>query len=354
MDIPGNSDRSVRGSAASIAAILPLKITGRHYRENLGRLDVLFSSILNFGEKNLLDEIVIVVQQKESDLIQAFCANWPELPINLVSEKDHFEAFERFNKPWQVRPWQRQQIIKLNAPSLTQADFVLTLDPDVVLRRYASRNSLAPGGYALLQEESRRVHPRWWRDSAALLGLQAELDRPGMGVTPALLAREVLLALHDRLTVRAGRPWMEVLLTTYSDWTEYTLYLLTAQALGLIDRHHIWCGDHDHTFSTALHVSTELSVWSLGSVDGSDSDSAVEARIDRIFTSDDMGLFAVIQSNTGVPSSLVATVASRRFPIRNTDVDLSSAPRSPSKVQERSRTAARLIASSLYRLGHRA
>src|SRR3954447_25181852 len=153
----------------SLAALLPVKVSGRHYGDNLARVDLLFSSLLHFGTSALLDELLVVVRADEADLIGHHLAQWPDLPLRVVVEDEHFPAFRRFNRPWQVRPWQRQQIIKLNAPVFTAADFVLTLDPDVMAVRRIDRESLFPNGRALLEPESREVHRQWWLDSADLL-----------------------------------------------------------------------------------------------------------------------------------------------------------------------------------------
>src|SRR4051794_25373884 len=134
----------------SLAALLPVKVSGRHYGDNLARVDLLFSSLLHFGTPGLLDELLVVVRADEADLIGHHLAQWPELPLRVIVEDEHFPAFRRFNRPWQIRPWQRQQIIKLNAPALTPARFVLTLDPDVLARRPVTRDLLVPGGRASL------------------------------------------------------------------------------------------------------------------------------------------------------------------------------------------------------------
>jgi Family of unknown function (DUF6492) len=176
----------------SLAGLLPLKVSGRHYGDNLARLDLLFSSLLHFGTPGLVDELVVVVRADEVDLIERHLRQWPDLPLRVVVEDDHFPAFRRFKRPWQIRPWQRQQIIKLNAPALTSADFVLTVDPDVLAVKPVDREVLLPGGRALLEPEPRRVHRRWWLDSADLLDVEPALERPGMNVSPALLSTAVL------------------------------------------------------------------------------------------------------------------------------------------------------------------
>ncbi len=334
----------------SIAALLPLKVTGRHYGENLARLDLLFSSLLFYAGQDFLDEIIIVTPEDEVRLVNSYVANWPELPIRTVSERGHFNAFERYNKPWQIRPWQRQQIIKLSAPLFTTADYILTLDPDVLLRRQVTRDLLTPDSRALLQPEPRRVHAQWWRDSAALLGVPAEPDSPGMGVTPALLAREVLLGVHRALSERGGQPWMDVLLSSYSNWTEYTLYLLTAEQLGVIDKYHYWCAENTRAIIAPLQVATNVSVWDGGPRHRRGDDSFMRNRVDQIFTSADPGMFAVIQSNTDLSATWLASIASDHFTVRRTSVYAAQKPRNSSKLKEVGRTAARLVASGVYRL----
>src|SRR4029077_13341899 len=108
----------------------PLKISGRHYGENLARLDLLFSSLAHHARPGCLDELLIVVRADELEVIRRHLSHWSDLPLRIVVEDEHFPIFRRFTRPWQVRPWQRQQIIKMNAPALTSSPFVLTLDPD--------------------------------------------------------------------------------------------------------------------------------------------------------------------------------------------------------------------------------
>lgn len=332
-------------SMPSLAAVLPLKISGRHYGDNLARLNVLFSSLVHFASPGLLDELVVVVRADEAELIERALAGWPELPLRIVVEEEHFPAFRRFSRPWQVRPWQRQQIIKLNAPAFTTASYVLTLDPDVLARKPMMRELLLPGGRALLEPEPRGVHRRWWLDSADLLDVDPRLERPGMNVTPALLSSAVLAEVHRRLEAVAGRPWMDVLLTSYCDWTEYTLYLLAAERSDLVARHHVW--SNGSTDAAHLHVDPRVSIWDAGAASG--------AALERLFTADDPGLFAVVQSSSGRPASDVTAVAARHFDIRDTGAEGEAAAGGAgrSKLRERAHTASRLAATRLYRFRRR-
>ena len=127
-----------------LSGLLPLKISGRHYEENLARLDLLFSSLMHHAAPGLLDELLIVVRADELDVIRRHLSRWSGLPLRIVVEDEHFPAFRRFTRPWQIRPWQRQQIIKLNAPALTSSPFVLMLDPDVIAVKPITRELLLP------------------------------------------------------------------------------------------------------------------------------------------------------------------------------------------------------------------
>jgi hypothetical protein len=318
---------------------LPLKISGRHYGENLARLDLLFSSLVHFAP-SVVDELLVVARADEQDEIERYLAHWPELPLRMIVEDDHFTAFRRFSRPWQVRPWQRQQVIKLNAPAMTEADFVLTLDPDVLALKPISRDLLVPDGRALLEPESRRVHARWWRDSADLLDVEPGLDRRGMNVTPALLSTEVLRQLQRRLEVVGGRPWMDVLLTSYCDWTEYSLYLLAAEQTSLVERYHL--SADDPAARAHLHADPAISIWGGANASGSD--------VEQLFGAGDPGLFAVVQSSCGLTAEEVRAAVAEHIPVRPTECLPQAAAGGGSKVQERARVASRLAAQRIYRL----
>jgi uncharacterized protein DUF6492 len=325
-------------AATSLSGLLPVKVTGRHYGENLARLDLLFSSLLHYAPA-LLDELLVVVRADETDQIGPYLDQWPELPIRIIVEDEYFPAFRRFSRPWQVRPWQRQQVIKLNAPAMTDAEFVLTLDPDVLALKPITRDLLVPGGLALLEPEPRSVHERWWRDSADLLDVEPELRRRGVSVTPAVLSTAILRTLQRRLEAVGERPWMDILLTSYCDWTEYTLYLLAAEQASLVERHHLWADDPEAP--AHLHAHPTLSIW------GGDAGSGAD--VDRLFHANDPGLFAIVQSSSGLTATEVSDAVARHFPVRRTASVAPADDARRSKLRERARAAARLTAQGIYR-----
>ena len=326
---------------ATLSALLPLKVRGRHYGDNLARLDLLFSSLVHYAEPGLLDELIVVIRSDERELVERFLGNWSSrLPVRTVVEDDHFPAFRRYTKPWQVRPWQRQQIIKLNAPAFTDAPFVLVLDPDVMAVKPLTRELLLPGGRAVVEAESRSVHRQWWIDSAGVLDVDPGLERRGMGVTPAILSSEIIASVQQRVAAVSAKPWMDTLLTSYCDWTEYTLYLLEAERSGLLERRHLW-GD-DPAAPAPLQLSPEISIW--------DAERASRANIEHLFTTDDPGLFAVLQSSIGLPASEVVAAAREHFEVRVSPAEVVEVVDNGSKLKERVRIASRLAAQRLYRL----
>jgi hypothetical protein len=330
-------------SPPSLAAVLPLKLSGRHYSDNLSRLDILLSSLLHFAEADFVDELLVVTPAGEVPMVRQYLGAWPELPVCLMVEEDFFPAFARYRRPWQVRPWQRQQIIKLAAPLLTSASFVLTLDPDVFVVRPVRRSHLFPDGRALLEPEPRSTHASWWAASAAVLEVPDDPDAPGMSVTPALLSRDVLESMHRRIEGVSGRGWIDTLLTTYDDWTEYTLYLLEAERTGLVDAYHRWAGSlgcPDH-----LQVAATRSVWSRR--------ESTAGAVTALFDGNGHGLFAVVQSNIGMPAAEVQAAVADALPLRRTPaLDLPTSGTVTARLRlrlvERLRTASRLVASGLY------
>jgi hypothetical protein len=327
-----------KAQSTSLSALVPLKVSGRHYGDNLARLDLLLSSLMYFAP-GLLDELLVVVRADEADHIGQHLAHWPELPLRMIVEDDHFPAFRRFSRPWQIRPWQRQQIIKLNAPAFTSALFVLMLDPDVVARRPITRELLIPGGRAILEPEARGVHRAWWRASADLLDVDPGFERPGMNVTPAVLSTAVIGEVQKRLEAVGDRQWMDVLLTSYCEWTEYSLYLLAAERVGLVAGDHLWADDPGAP--AHLHVDPAISIWDAG--------GASPAQLQRLFTADDPGVFAVVQSSTGLPASKVVAAAADHVPVRSMPSAPLETAAGSSRLRERVRIASRIAAQRVYR-----
>jgi hypothetical protein len=270
-----------------ISAIMALKISGRHYPDNIGRCDILFESLRHFGLRDLFSEFLIVVQAREEAQIRRHANAWRDFPLRLVVEDDYLGLFKKFSKPHEVRPWHRQQIIKLFCSTIVENPFFLVVDPDVFAVRRFSYDDVFPGGRALLEPEERSVHRDWWIDSADLLGVEPQLDRVGMSVTPAILSKDACIGLIEHIQNYHGRTWYEVLLSRYAtNWTEYTLYCLYLELSGRLLELHAWPENH-----SGVRLHSKANVW--------DRSDLKRVELSSLFAPENPGLFAVVQSNTG-------------------------------------------------------
>ena len=223
----------------SISAVLPLKTRGRHYGDNVARCDILFSSLRAFAGPAMFSRIAIVAPHEEVSETRRYAEAWRDFPVEVIDESHHFQAFDRYRARHQIRPWHRQQIIKLLGSELVDTDYFLVLDPDIFATQPFTLETLLPNGRALTYYQPRQREPRFWRSSAAVLQQPAHLEREGMWWTPALLSRELCRSLQRRLELLYNMNWMDVLLSRYTiDWTEYTLYWLNAEREGLLDQFH--------------------------------------------------------------------------------------------------------------------
>lgn len=285
-----------------ISAILPLKTRGRHYADNIGRCDILFSSLRHFTTPDTFSRFVIVVPHDEIDEVKSYAKAWSDFPVVVVDESEHFSVFAEFSQRHQIRNWHRQQIIKLYAPALVETEYFLVFDPDCFATHPFTADSLVVDGKAVTHYMPRSTESRYWEASAKLLQQEPFLDRDGIWWTPATLSRTLCLSLHQQLERLHGTEWRRVLLSNYMvDWTEYTLYWLNAEREGLLDQFHVAAQPGQWT----LHASE--SVWFADKMQAWDPA--------KHFAQGSDGLFAVVQSNTHISPQAVAKVLAPYFPI---------------------------------------
>lgn len=301
-----------------ISAVLPLKTRGRHYADNVGRCDILFSSLRHFTTPETFSRFVIVVPHEEVDDVKAYAKSWSDFPIVIVDESEHMMVFEEFSQRHQIRNWHRQQIIKLYAPALIETEYFLVFDPDCFATHPFTVDSLIVEGKALTHYMPRAIEPHFWKASAQLLRQDPFLNRDGIWWTPTTLSRTLCLALHRQLESLYGKEWRRVLLGNYMiDWTEYTLYWLNAEREGLLDRYHVPARSGHRTLhaSESVWFAHKMHAWNPA----------------KHFDEDSDGLFAVIQSNTHISPKTVERMLSPYFPIsmqpydRNIDYKLKGA-----------------------------
>ncbi|GAA4483110.1 DUF6492 family protein [Gluconacetobacter asukensis] len=287
---------------SNISAILPLKIRGRHYADNIGRCDILFSSLRHFSSPKMFARFVLVVPHDELDDVKKYAKAWSDFPIEIVDESLHFSIFSEFSRRHQIRNWHRQQIIKLYAPALIETEYFIVFDPDCFATHKFNIDTIIIDGKALTHYQPRTAEPSFWRASAELLQLDPHLERNGLWWTPAILSRTLCLNLHGRLEELYQTDWRRVLLSHYTiDWTEYTLYWLNAEREGLLDQYHTSARSGEKT----LHATE--SVWF--------KDSMKDWNAAHHFAMESDGLFAVVQSNTYISPQTVAEKLSPYFPI---------------------------------------
>ena len=203
----------------------------------------------------------------------------------MVSEDDILPEFHDFDR---VSGWYRQQVLKLRAAELAQTEFLLTLDPDVILCKPLCYEQLVIEGRALLEPEERRFKARWWRGAARTLGQLSDLTPAGMSVTPALLSRSICRQLFTDLGDKYQRSWQTVLLAnTFRHWTEYTLYYLAGERHRMLETFHVMPPRPQD-----VRLFCHSNVWRHSEIAGWDPHAC--------FGPHDPGLFAVLQSNSGM------------------------------------------------------
>lgn len=290
-----------------LSAIMALKVRGRHYADNIGRCDILFQSFRHFQLHSLFSEVIIVIPGTEQDYIRAYSEAWSDFPIRFIVEDDYLDKFKQFTKLHEVRSWHRQQIIKLFCAQLVQNEFFLVLDPDVFAVKSFRYSDVIVDQRAIIESDHREWHKDWWHSSASLLGVEPNLDRPSIGVTPTILSRDGCIALTQFISERYGKVWYEVLLSKYmTQWTEYTLYQLFLEHTGQFEKYHV--SPDAIGLGTRLHSPAPWGVWKSGDYERLD--------VATLFSPKNPGLFTVIQSNVGIGPKQIAKDLGGHLPLK--------------------------------------
>ncbi len=288
----------------SLVSLLPLRIAGNRDGYEAERTRYLLNSLSRHAAENTFDEIIIAMPADEVEAGRTAFGSWPGLRVRIVGETELVPELLGQDK---VSGWTKQQIIKLAGCARLGADFVLTLDADVLCLRPISRDILLPGGKTLI--DTGHIHrPWWWSASAKMLGVVPPQTDNTIGVTPVLLSREISRRTLSRLANRAPRGnWFEYLVKALRSnayhqfipryrnryrWSEYTLYYLTGREEGLLDCYHARGGTADRP----EHLLSRNCVWTPEDFNGLK---------ERLSETDPAGLFMVVQSNMKMPFALV-------------------------------------------------
>ncbi|MEQ1729828.1 MAG: DUF6492 family protein [Vicinamibacterales bacterium] len=273
-----------------LTLVLALRIDRARRVSDLHRFLALgLPSLHRFFDQSLVRELLVISPDEDVPAIAAALKRHCRYPHRVVSDGTLLPLLR------QVRGWHKQQIAKLAVSALITTPWYLTLDADVVCVRPMDEAFLFPAGRAIWQHETVSEHPEWWAGSAQVLGSSRVLrpDQPVIGVTPALLHRDSVSELVDRLTRRYAQvPWTTALMSAVStQWSEYSLYWL----------HVLDSGRAERLYSDVPRVlyTSDDSVWvaeHLKSRDGT--------WLDRVFDASRGHAFFVFQSNLEMPLSV--------------------------------------------------
>ncbi|MBI4005953.1 MAG: hypothetical protein HY356_04730 [Gammaproteobacteria bacterium] len=240
----------------SICAILPLRTQGKKYGSQIQRAEILLNSLRNFAEPDLFKPLRIVIPGCERIQVIKFFDGWRDLNVEIIDEEELLPILKKYNN---VGGWHKQQLIKLVGAMTSPTPFVLTLDADVVCTKTTTEKNLIINKRAIIQSARKTVHRQWWLSSAAILGINPDMEKPGMAVTPALLSKHICQSLTQHLGERYAMHWTEYLLSLLPNnlknfcpdrwkkrkWTEYTLYYLHAVDREMLNTYHIVAGTQE-------------------------------------------------------------------------------------------------------------
>jgi Family of unknown function (DUF6492) len=200
-----------------------------------------------------------------------------------------------------VRGWVMQQVVKLCAPRITDADILLYLDSDVLpVRPFSSLHFVIDGKVRFQRHPGRANvgrHLKWHRTAGRLFGLD-EKDYYGADYIENIVAwrRDTCLELQQFLEERWATSWPRLLLRQFNI-SEYILYgLFVDEVLG---------GDHERHAATRTEWC--LSSWDFDTTSDLVKKMAISLRDDHIAVN--------LQSNLGLPvqayKELLAAIAER-------------------------------------------
>ena len=244
-------------------AVLPLA------PHDLERARILFRTLEHFFEP--LGTCWVVVPDAAVDEVR------PHVPrdrYEVVADSDVVPELRAASAP---HGWSVQQLMKLAIAEWIATPFYLTLDADVICVRRTRYDDLVRDGRAVAQT-TKPHHPEWNDDAARVLGMPRSSRQHG--VTPAVLARDAVLALQAHLD---GDGWRARLLRELP-WTEYALYHTFLEGVGLRHAYHRDGGDRA-LYGNSVWIESQWRGW-LPKADG-------------------RYCFSVVQSATRVPAEAV-------------------------------------------------
>ncbi|GAA0854833.1 DUF6492 family protein [Aliiglaciecola litoralis] len=259
----------------TIGAILPLSVRGSYDVDDLGRTEILFKTLDAFCQPGLFSKFLIVTPPSEVEIVTQKVRKWAQFNPVVMSEE---ELVPELKKHRHMRGWRKQQIVKIAAHREFEDDFYITFDADVICLKPLTIDKLIDNGKALLQYEPRSFHPKWWKSSARLLNMSANVGdaTKGMHVTPAILSTALAKQLTEELAQVWKKNWVNAVCSLHNPkrpsnwrisrflmlkWTEYSLYYLCAMKNNNLDDYHVTAGSQTHPQLMLIHDSHPYESW---------------------------------------------------------------------------------------------
>lgn len=144
-----------------------------------------------------------------------------------VADADSVGRYRYRGKP--VSGWYAQQLVKLAAPQLTDAETVVLLDSDFFFLKHLDAGEFFPGEHVPLfgVDDGGAMcakYPAWYDTASRLIALPGSRTMNFNYVTkPVCWLRGCVLRLQERIERVNQRPWQTALLDS-QEFSEYTLY----------------------------------------------------------------------------------------------------------------------------------
>ena len=271
--------------------ILPLALRNIKRRGDLERAGLLIESLAKHWKDRKPFELLIISPGRDASLLRQSLPRFPNINVSVRPEGDFFPTFSPF---YLLTGWYRQQVLKLQVPTLLGFGGYLTLDSDVCCVGDFDSRTFIEHDRALSRWEPKRHHG-WWQQAAKVIGVPYDPKSHGLSVTPNILHGDLAAQTMERLRGQFLDPlwslvWSKARSPFATAWTEYSLYTSAAEINGtLFDYHAEW----DTCYVSDVQLFSEKScVW------GADD---FERLVQLPNGTDPGGKFIIVQSHARIP-----------------------------------------------------
>ena len=271
--------------------ILPLALRRFKRKEDLDRAGLLIESLGRHWCEAKPFELLIIVPNRDADLIQSNLPRVPRVSVTVRPERDFFSTFSPY---YLMTGWYRQQVLKLYVAARLGFDGYLTFDADVVCVSDFDSMTFVRDGRLLSQWEPKEQQ-EWWRAACGAVGIPYDGSAQGLSVTPNVLHGRLARQAIEHIANGGSDP--TAVLSVWAArkpgaiaWTEYSLYTNVAELKGNLFDYHLTPTD---CYLADVHLtSSRSSVW------GADDFGHLATLPNG---NDPGGKFIVVQSHARIP-----------------------------------------------------